>query len=176
MEKTAEEIFIEALDKDSMVKDKRAKQKKWDKRFLKIAQEVSNWSTCVRNGRHIGAVIVKDKRIIATGYNGAPAGVVSCEERGYCLRDKLGIQSGTRHEICFATHAEQNALIQAAKLGISVDGTTLYTSHQPCIICTKLIINAGVKRVVYAYDYPDDYSIKLLKSAGIEVCCIPYEV
>ncbi len=151
------------------------KQLKWDKRFMDMAKLVSSWSTCVRNGRKVGSVIVKDKRIMATGYNGAPAGVINCEEKGYCLRDKMGIESGTRHEFCYATHAEQNALVQAAKMGISVDGATIYITHQPCSICTKLLINAGIKRIVYGYNYPDEFSIELLKSAGIELVCMPYK-
>jgi len=147
---------------------------KWDKRFMKIALDIASWSTCVREGRQVGSVIVKDKRIIATGYNGAPAGIESCAEKGECLRDKLGIPSGTQHETCFATHAEQNALVQAAKLGISVDGATIYITHQPCVICTKLLINAGIKRIVYGYNYPDEFSIKLLKEADIELVQLPY--
>ncbi len=150
------------------------KKKKWDERFMEMAKMVSTWSTCVRDKRQVGSVIVKDKRVIATGYNGAPAGIMSCAERGYCLRDKLGIASGTRAEICFATHAEQNALIQAAKLGVSVDCSTIYVTHRPCAICTKLLINAGIKRIVYGYNYPDNFSVKLLKQAGIELCYMPY--
>ena len=99
MENLAEKIFNEALSESKTPKVKEVKKSKWDKRFLEMAKVVSSWSTCVRNGRHVGSVIVKDKRIIATGYNGAPAGVTSCEERGYCLRDKLGIESGTRQEM-----------------------------------------------------------------------------
>lgn len=156
-------------------KEKNAKIKKWDERFMDLAKMVSTWSTCVRDKRQVGSVIVKDKRVIATGYNGAPAGVMSCAERGFCLRDKLNIASGTRAEICFATHAEQNALIQAAKLGVSVDGSTIYVTHRPCVICTKLLINAGIKRIVYGYNYPDNFSVKLLKQAGIELCYLPYE-
>lgn len=148
---------------------------KWDKRFLQMAQLVSTWSTCVRNGRQVGSVIVKDKRIIATGYNGAPAGITSCAERGYCLRDKLNIASGTRAELCYATHAEQNALVQAAKLGISVDGATIYVTHRPCVICTKLLINAGIKRVVYLHDYPDEFSVEILKEAEIKLCHVKEE-
>lgn len=148
---------------------------KWDKRFMNIAKEISTWSTCVRNNRQVGSIIVRDKRIIATGYNGAPSGVTSCLEKGYCLRDKMNIPSGTRHEVCFATHAEQNALVQAAKLGISVDGATMYISHRPCLICTKLLINAGIKRVVYGVDYPDELSVDVIKESGIEFCHLPYE-
>ena len=140
---------------------------KWDKRFIEMAQMVGTWSSCYQSNRKIGAVIVKDRRIVATGYNGAPAGVRSCVERGECLRRKLNIASGTHHELCYATHAEQNALVQAAKLGISVDGATLYCTHQPCTICTKLIINAGIKRVVYKEGYPDEFAMSIFEEAGI---------
>lgn len=143
------------------------KNDKWDKRFMKIAYDVATWSSCIRNKRQVGAVIVKNNRIVATGYNGAPSGIDSCAERGECLRTKLHIPSGQRQELCYATHGEQNALIQAAKLGISVDGATMYVTHRPCAICTKLIINAGIKRIVYAYDYPDEFSTKLLEQAGV---------
>ena len=142
---------------------------KWDKRFMDMAEVVASWSSCYQENRHIGAVIVKDKRILTTGYNGAPSGVVSCAERGECLRRKLDIPSGTRHELCYAVHAEQNAIAQAAKLGISVEGATLYCTHQPCIICAKMIINSGINRVVFKYGYPDEFSIKLFKEANVEV-------
>jgi dCMP deaminase len=114
-------------------------------------------------------VIVKNKRVIATGYNGAPQGIPSCVDKQECLRKKLGIESGTRHEICYAVHAEQNAIIQAARVGCSVEGCTLYCTHQPCVICAKIIINAGIKRVVYKQGYPDDFSVKLFDEAGILV-------
>lgn len=140
---------------------------KWDARFMEMAEMVGNWSSCYRKGRNIGAVIVRDKRILTTGYNGAPAGLISCAEKGECMRDKLGIPSGTRHELCYAIHAEQNALIQAAKLGVSVEGATLYCTHQPCTICTKLIINAGIARIVYKYPYPDDFAQELLNQTDI---------
>lgn len=105
---------------------------KWDKRFMDMAQFVSTWTSCAREGRAIGAVIVKDKRILTTGYNGAPSGITTCREKGYCMRDKLNIKSGTCAERCYAVHAEQNAICQAAKLGVSVEGATLYCTHQPC--------------------------------------------
>jgi len=145
-------------------------QIKWDKRFLELAKSVSSWSSCVRAGRQVGAVIVKDKRILTTGYNGAPAGVKSCKDRGFCLRDKLNIPSGTRAEMCYAIHAEQNAVIQAAKMGVSVEGATIYVTHQPCSVCTRILINAGIKRIVYEQEYPDAFSLELLKEAGIELC------
>ena len=151
-----------------MTKEELSK-KKWDKRFMEVANLVSSWSSCVRKGRHVGAVIVKDRRILATGYNGAPAGVKSCAEKGVCLRDEKGIESGTRAEFCYATHAEQNALVQTARLGISVDGATMYVTHRPCVICTKLMINAGIKRVVYQEGYPDDLSMEILEEADIIV-------
>lgn len=140
---------------------------KWDKRFVEMARIISGWSSCYRNGRQIGCVIVKDKRIMTTGYNGAPAGIGTCVERGVCLRDKMGIASGTRMEICYAVHAEQNAIIQAARLGVSIDGATLYCTHQPCSLCAKMIINAGIKRVVYENGYPDEFTLTLFDEAGI---------
>ena len=149
------------------------KKKKWDKRFMDLAKTVASWSTCHR--RHVGAVIVKDKRVITTGYNGAPAGVETCIDRGYCLRNKMQIPSGTRAEICYAVHSEQNAIVQASKLGIPVDGATMYVTHQPCTICTKLIINSGIKRIVYGSEYPDDFSLELLREAKIELKYMPYE-
>ena len=113
--------------------------------------------------------IVRDKRILTTGYNGAPAGVESCKERGECLREKLGIASGTRQEMCYAVHAEQNAIIQAAKLGLTLQGATLYCTHQPCSMCTRIIINSGIERVVYEQGYPDEFSIELFNAAGIKL-------
>ena len=110
---------------------------------------------------------MKNKRIVTTGYNGAPAGIKTCVERGECLRKKLGIASGTKHEICYAIHAEQNAIIQAAKLGSSIDGATLYCTHQPCVICAKMIVNSGISRVVYKHGYPDEFSVQMLKEGGV---------
>lgn len=141
--------------------------KKWDKRFMEMAELVATWSSCFQENRQVGAVIVKNKRVLATGYNGASSGIVSCKERGECIRRKLNIPSGTRHEMCYATHAEQNAIIQAAKLGACIDGGTLYCTHQPCVICAKMIINAGIKRIVYKYGYPDDFSLELLTEANV---------
>ena len=128
---------------------------KWDKRFLEMAELVASWSSCYQENRQVGAVIVKDKRIMTTGYNGAPSGIESCKTRGTCLRRELNIPSGTKLELCYAVHAEQNG--------------TLYCTHQPCVICCKMIINAGIKRVVYKYGYPDEFSIRLFKEADIEV-------
>ncbi len=142
---------------------------KWDKRFMDLAFTVGEWSSCYKQDRHVGAIIVKDKRIVTTGYNGAPSGVSSCVDRDECIRQTMGIKSGTCHEICYAVHAEQNAIIQAAKLGVSVEGATLYCTHQPCVICAKMIINSGIKKVIYKLGYPDEFSLKLFKEAQVEV-------
>ena len=142
---------------------------KWDKRFMDVAELVATWSSCFQENRQIGSVIAKNKRILTTGYNGASSGIESCKDRGNCMRRGLGIPSGTRHEMCYATHAEQNAIIQAARLGISIEGATLYCTHQPCIICAKMIINSGIRRIVYKHGYPDEFALKLLHEAGVEV-------
>jgi len=142
---------------------------KWDKRFVELAKTISDWSSCYKENRQVGAVIVRDRRILTTGYNGAPAGIVSCKDRGECLRNKLGIASGTRAELCYAIHAEQNAIIQAAKIGVSIQGATLYCTHQPCVICAKMIVNAGISRIVYIHPYPDDFAKKILDESGIIV-------
>ena len=141
---------------------------KWDKRFMEAARLVSTWSRCYQENRQVGAVIAKNKRILTTGYNGASSGIKNCKERGGCLRRELGIASGTQHEICYATHAEQNAIIQAARLGVSIEGATLYCTHQPCVICAKMIINSGISRVVYAQGYPDKFAMELFSEAGVE--------
>ncbi len=141
---------------------------KWDKRFMELTEQVATWSSCFQSNRHVGAVIVKNKRILTTGYNGAPEGIKSCVEKGECLRIKMNIPSGTRHELCYAVHAEQNAIIQAARLGIVLEGATLYCTHQPCVICAKMIINAGIKRIVYKEGYPDEFSLRLLDEAKVE--------
>ena len=140
---------------------------KWDVRFMEMADLISSWASCYQENRKIGAVIVKNKRIMTTGYNGAPAGVKTCVERKSCLRRELNIPSGTRQESCYAIQAEQNAIIQAAKLGVSIDGATLYCTHQPCSVCAKMIINAGIVRVVYREGYPDDFARQLLSEAGV---------
>lgn len=142
---------------------------KWDIRFMEMAKLVAGWSSCYKPDRRVGAVVVRDKRILTTGYNGAPSGVSSCVERGECLRVKQCIPSGTRQEVCYAVHAEQNAIVQAAKLGLSLEGATLYCTHQPCSICSRLIINSGIKRVVYDLGYPDAFSLELFEKAGVEI-------
>ncbi len=137
-----------------------------DEYFMEIAEVVAKRSTCLRN--HVGAVIVRDKRILSTGYNGAPRNLEHCLDIG-CMREQQNIASGTRHEICRAVHAEQNAIIQSALHGVSIEDATLYCTHQPCILCAKMIINSKVKRVVFANNYPDTEALRFFKSAGVEV-------
>jgi len=138
----------------------------WDEYFMAMAELAATRSTCLR--RQVGAVIVKDKKILATGYNGAPAGLKHCLDIG-CLREKLKIPSGERHELCRATHAEQNAIVQAALFGVSINGSTMYSTTQPCVLCTKLIINAGIKRIIIQNSYPDRMSMQMLKEAKVEL-------
>jgi dCMP deaminase len=138
----------------------------WEEYFMEIARLVARRSTCLR--RQVGAVMVKGKNIVATGYNGTPSGITHCSEVG-CLRQKLGVPSGERHELCRGLHAEQNAIIQAAKHGTNIAGSTLYCTNSPCIICTKMIINSGVERIVYFEGYPDTLSMEMLAESGIEV-------
>ncbi|MFH0838819.1 MAG: cytidine/deoxycytidylate deaminase family protein [Candidatus Omnitrophota bacterium] len=138
----------------------------WDEYFLEIAHLVSRRSTCLR--RYVGAVIVKDRHILATGYNGTPSGITHCEIVG-CLREKLKVPSGKRHELCRGLHAEQNALLQAAYHGISVTDGILYSTTQPCIICAKMLINAGIREVVITNWYPDKLAKEFLDEAGISL-------
>ncbi len=154
---------------DTGRKNEMSQWDKWDKRFMQMSYTIAGWSSCFRKGRSIGCVIVRDKRIMTTGYNGAPAGIKTCREKGECLRDKLGIPSGTRMETCYAVHAEQNAIVQAAKLGVSIDGATLYCTHQPCSMCCKMIINSGIRRVVYREGYPDPFTLELFDEAGVKL-------
>ena len=143
------------------------KRLSWDEYFMQMAELTAKRSTCLR--RQVGAVIVKDRHIIATGYNGAPRGLKHCDELGGCLRQQLGVPSGQRHELCRALHAEQNAIIQAATLGQSIEDGTIYVTHQPCVICAKMIINAGIKRIVVRETYPDEMATEILDEAGIRV-------
>ncbi|MCK4221460.1 MAG: dCMP deaminase family protein [Dehalococcoidia bacterium] len=136
-----------------------------DEYFLKIASVVAERSTCRRH--HVGAVAVRDKHILSTGYNGAASGLKDCLELG-CLRDELNIESGTRHEICRAIHAEQNVIIQAALHGVSLEGATVYVTHSPCILCAKMLVNAKIKRFVTFGSYSDDAFKELFQEAGIE--------
>jgi dCMP deaminase len=143
--------------------DRQLKRPSLDEYFMEIAMVVAKRSTCLR--RQAGTVLVRDKRILSTGYNGAPAGLVHCLETG-CPRESFA--SGTYHELCRAVHSEQNAIIQAALHGVSTEGATLYCTHQPCALCAKMIINARIVRVVYREDYPDGESLRFLKQAGID--------
>lgn len=138
----------------------------WDEYFISIAYLVSMRSTCLR--RRVGAVLVRDRRIIATGYNGAPTGLRHASEVG-CLREELNVPSGERHELCRGLHAEQNAIIQAALHGVSTKGATLYCTHCPCSLCTKMLINAGIGKVIYVEGYPDWLAKQIADEAGLEV-------
>lgn len=138
----------------------------WDEYFMEIAEIVKKRSTCLR--RQVGALVVKDRQILSTGYNGAPSGLKHCDETG-CLRDQLKVPSGQRHELCRGLHAEQNAIIQASLHGVKIEGATLYVTIQPCAVCTKMIINSGIKRLVYKEHYPDDLASQMLKESKIKV-------
>ena len=157
---------LNSKNKSEKVQNRRTKRPSWDEYFMGIARLAATRSTCLR--RQVGAVIVKDKRILTTGYNGAPAGLPHCLDIG-CLRDELKIPSGERHELCRATHAEQNAIVQAAALGVSIKDSVMYSTTQPCILCTKLIINAGIKKIMIENSYPDKMSEEMLKQAGVEI-------
>jgi dCMP deaminase len=137
----------------------------WETYFMEIASLVAKRSTCIR--RSVGAILVKDKRILATGYNGAPSGIQHCIDAG-CLREQLHVASGQRHELCRGIHAEQNAIIQSAYHGASIKGATLFCTNLPCSICTKMIINAGIEKIYYQCGYADEMSRNMLKEAHIE--------
>lgn len=141
-----------------------AKRPGWNEYFMKVAGLLATRSTCLR--RNVGAVIVKDKRILATGYNGVPVGVSHCIDVG-CLREKMKIPSGERQEICRGLHAEQNAIIQSARFGISIKDSVMYCTHQPCITCAKMIINAGITEVIFSGDYPDKLAVNMLKEGKV---------
>ncbi|NLU49075.1 MAG: cytidine deaminase [Syntrophomonadaceae bacterium] len=142
----------------------------WDEYFLELAEMVAKRSTCVR--RHVGAVLVKEERIIATGYNGAPQGLTHCLDAG-CLREEKGIPSGYRYELCRGVHAEQNAVINAARYGVSTLDSVLYCTNQPCVLCARMLINAGVKKIVHRGDFQDDLAVQFLREAGVELLEIP---
>lgn len=133
---------------------------------MKLAEEVQTRTTCLR--RPVGALIVKDKRILATGYNGVPTGLRHCNITG-CLRQELGVPSGQRHEICRGLHAEQNALLQAARYGINIEGASIYITTQPCAVCAKMLINAGIKEIIYKNPYPDELAMEMLEESGIKM-------
>jgi dCMP deaminase len=138
----------------------------WDTYFIEITNVVKKRSTCLR--RQVGAVIVKNNNLLASGYNGVPTKITHCSIVG-CLRDKLNVPSGQNHELCRGLHAEQNAIIQAAKHGVNIDGSTIYTNTKPCSICTKMIINAGIRKIVYLNDYNDSLADELLKETKIRL-------
>jgi dCMP deaminase len=137
----------------------------WDQYFMQISTLVATRSTCMR--RQVGALLVKDRNILATGYNGVPSGISHCDEVG-CLREQLDVPSGERHELCRGLHAEQNAIIQAARHGVNIEGATLYCTDSPCGICSKMLINAGVRNIVYGRGYPDELAHEMLSEAGIK--------
>lgn len=143
----------------------------WDAYFIKITEDVSLRATCVK--RRVGAIIVKNNRILSSGYNGAPKGFAHCGETE-CLRKKMHVPSGQRHELCRGLHAEQNAIIQAAVYGVQIENATLYCTYQPCVICVKMMINAGIKRLVYTGNYPDDLGRDFLENSGMEVVRLCY--
>lgn len=147
--------------------EKSSERISWDEYFMQMAELTARRSTCLR--RHVGAVIVRERHVIATGYNGAPTGIRHCDQRGGCLRERLGVPSGERHELCMALHAEQNAIIQAAAMGHSIEGGTIYITHQPCIICAKMIINAGLREIIVREGYPDEMAKDILTEAGLEI-------
>ena len=138
----------------------------WDEYFMEIAHVVAKRSTCLR--RSVGAVIVKNRQIVATGYNGTPKDLPHCSQVG-CLREQLKVPSGKNHELCRGIHAEQNAVVQAAYHGVSVNGGTLYCTHQPCVICAKMIVNSGISRVVYGEGYPDEFAMQMFEMAGVRI-------
>ncbi|MCD6117134.1 cytidine/deoxycytidylate deaminase family protein [bacterium] len=152
--------------------DKTHQRPSWDEYFMQITLLVAQRSTCLR--RKVGAIIVKDKRILATGYNGAPRNMPHCLDIG-CLRDKLGIPSGERHELCRGIHAEQNAIIQAATSGVNIEGSVLYCTNHPCVLCTKMIINAGILKVYYLEGYSDDLSKQMAEEANLPMIQYKFE-
>jgi len=141
----------------------------WDEYWIKQTQLVATRSTCLR--RNVGAVAVRDKRCLATGFNGAPPNIMHCEDRGGCLRDEQNIPSGKQHEKCFADHAEQNLIIQAAITGVNIKGCDIYITHSPCIICAKMLLGIKPKRIVYSGLYPDLDTIALFSEIGNIVSC-----
>ena len=138
----------------------------WDQYFMDITHLVATRSSCLR--RQVGAILVKDRNILASGYNGVPSGITHCDAAG-CLRERLDVPSGERHELCRGLHAEQNAIIQAAKHGTNINGATLYCTTMPCIICTKMLINAGITTVIYSEGYADDLAREMIGESGITV-------
>lgn len=162
--KKAAQVAVEAVQ----IPHQRALRPTWDTYFLRIAQLVATRATCLR--RTVGAVIVREKRILATGYNGAPNGVPHCFELpGGCLREAMHIPSGQRQELCRGLHAEQNAILQASAFGVSLKGSEIYVTHQPCVTCAKMLINAGITRVVFIGSYPDELALEMLREGNIKL-------
>lgn len=157
---------------EALVSGEQNRRVSWPQYFMRIAHLVAERSTCLR--RRVGAVAVKERRILATGYNGVPAGVAHCMEVG-CLRQQLGIPSGQRHEICRGLHAEQNVIIQAAIHGVSLVGAELYCTTQPCLICTKMLINCGMTAIWHSESYPDGLAEAMAREAGVRVELLPLE-
>jgi dCMP deaminase len=155
------------LSKPARSAKKGAGRPSWDAYFLEIVRVISKRAACLR--RSVGAILVKDRRILATGYNGPPIGMKHCDELGGCLRDKLKVPRGERHEICRALHAEQNAIIHAARHGVSIEGAVLYCTTFPCSVCAKMLINAGVEKIIYADGYPDALAKQMLEEAGMRI-------
>ncbi|MBO8166157.1 MAG: deoxycytidylate deaminase [Thermotogae bacterium] len=155
---------LENFLKNFTAEKKKRESLDWDRYFMVLADTVKERSSCIH--RKVGAIIVRENRILATGYNQPPSGFPHCDETA-CIRDALSVSSGENQEICYAAHAEQNAIAQAARFGIPTEGATIYVTHKPCSICARILINAGIKRVVYGWDYPDPLSEFLFKTCGV---------
>lgn len=158
--------MIGSMELNSIEEPEADDRPSWDQYFMELTAVVAKRSTCLR--RRVGALLVKEGRVLATGYNGAPSGLKHCSETG-CIREERNIPSGQQHELCRGLHAEQNAIIQAALHGTSIDGATLYCTHQPCVVCAKMIINAGIDEIIIGGSYPDELSASMLEEAGVEV-------
>jgi dCMP deaminase len=139
----------------------------WDDYFMEMALLARKRSSCRRRG--VGAVLVKNKKVLATGYNGAPRGIKDCLEKGECLRDTLKVPSGERHELCRGAHAEENSIAQAAQFGVAIDGATMYCTNFPCSMCVKLLINAGIKEIVYSDGYPDELAKEIISESDVKI-------
>ena len=163
---TEEKVKGTVGETQELKREKNTERPSWNKYFMGIARMVRQRSTCLR--RKVGAIIVKDKRILATGYNGAPKGMKHCSEIG-CLRETEDVPSGERHELCRGIHAEQNAIVQSAAFGVPIQGSTLYCTHFPCVLCAKMLINAGICELIALETYPDDLSHQMLSEAGIRI-------
>jgi dCMP deaminase len=138
----------------------------WEEYFMEIARVVATRSSCMR--RQVGAVVVKNRQILTTGYNGVPRGLQHCDERG-CLRQQLGVPSGERHELCRGLHAEQNAIVQAAYHGVAINGAEIYCTHQPCVVCAKMLVNADIVAVYFSGPYPDPLAMEVFEEAGTKL-------